>query len=490
MAIDFTQVPSNLRLPFIGIEIDGSEAAGSARVQPVRALIIGQQNSGAGQVANSIVRLFSASQASELFGDGSLLHQQAVAWFNNNRFTEVWAGVLDDDEAATASTRVLAFSGPATANGTVWLYINGTVVKVGVSTDDTASDVAAAVVAKIATIPGLPVTAAQGGVGNTHKVTLTTKAKGAVSAELDVRFNYRDSEAFPAGIGCAITATAGATNPDLAGLLAGIANERFDVIVCPYTDDASVSAVQAELESRWDAMRQLDGTAWFAKEGDASSLASYGDALNSQYLTFIGFNNSPSPAYQWGAARAAVWAFQAGEDPARQCTTLELRGILPPPISSRFTLEESNALLWDGFSTFTVDANKVRLGRDITTYQRDVHGSEDPAFLDVNTVLTLAWIRRDLRTRIQAKYPRHKLANDGTRIGPGQPVVTPKILKGEIISIFRDWETRGLVEDAGAFASSLLVERDETDRTRVNVLMQPNLINQFYVAGVLIQYIL
>lgn len=487
MPIEFSQIPSNLRIPFVGVEIDSSDAAGSARVQPIRALIIGQQNAAATQTADSIIQIFNASQAGELFGDGSLLHMQASAWFKNNRFTEVWAGVLDDDEAATASTKTLTVTGPASANGTIPLYINGRLIQIGVVDGQSANSIAAAINTKLGTLSGLPCTHSV----TTNVVTLTTKVKGAVSIEIDVRVGYKPSDELPAGVAIAVaTGTTGATNPDLAGLIAAIANERFDIIVNPYTDTGSLGDIQTELERRWDAMVGLDGISFSAKQGSVSTLASFGDALNSQYLVLTDCDG-PSAAYEWSAALAAVVAFQIGEDVARPFTTLELKGISAPLIASRRTLEEQNALLYDGFSSYDVDSQgKVRIGRVITTYQRDIHGNDDPAYLDVNTGFTLSYIRRDLRTRIQAKYPRHKLADDGTRIGAGQAVVTPKIIKGEIVSIFRDWELRGLVEDAGDFVTSLIVERDVDDRTRVNVQMSPNLVNQLYVVGVLLKYIL
>ncbi|WP_227718400.1 phage tail sheath C-terminal domain-containing protein [Pasteurella multocida] len=38
----------------------------------------------------------------------------------------------------------------------------------------------------------------------------------------------------------------------------------------------------------------------------------------------------------------------------------------------------------------------------------------------METIATLSYIRYAIRTRITQKYPRHKLANDGTRVAPGQ----------------------------------------------------------------------
>ena len=86
-----------------------------------------------------------------------------------------------------------------------------------------------------------------------------------------------------------------------------------------------------------------------------------------------------------------------------------------------------------------------------------------------------------MRARIASKYGRHKLANDGTLYGAGQAVVTPKVIKAELISLFRDWEEAGLVEGIEQFIADLIVERDPTDANRLNALIPPDLVNQLRV---------
>ena len=79
---------------------------------------------------------------------------------------------------------------------------------------------------------------------------------------------------------------------------------------------------------------------------------------------------------------------------------------------------------------------------------------EDISYLDVNTPLTLAYLRYDFRNYILRKHPRHKLANDGTRYGAGQAVITPKVGKAEAIARFRVWEEQGLVENIDQFRTT------------------------------------
>ena len=156
--------------------------------------------------------------------------------------------------------------------------------------------------------------------------------------------------------------------------------------------------------------------------------------------------------------------------------------MLAPLQGDRFTRAERELLLRDGISTFTVDqGGAVLIERAITTYQTNAFGLDDIAFLDLNTPLTLAYLRLAVRSRILAKFPRHKLAGDDARFSTGQAIVTPKVIRAELIALFRELEEAGLVENLDQFAADLVVERDATDPSRVNALIPPDIVNQFRV---------
>ena len=98
------------------------------------------------------------------------------------------------------------------------------------------------------------------------------------------------------------------------------------------------------------------------------------------------------------------------------------------------------------------------------------------------------YLRFTFRNRILARYPRHKLANDGTRFGAGQKIITPKLGKAEAVAWFREMEELGLVENFDQFKTDLVVERPSTDPNRLNFLLPPDLINQFVVGAASIQF--
>ena len=100
----------------------------------------------------------------------------------------------------------------------------------------------------------------------------------------------------------------------------------------------------------------------------------------------------------------------------------------------------------------------------------------------------MAYIIRRLKSVVTSKYPRCKLADDGTHYGPGQAIVTPSVIKSEIIAMYSRLETEGIVENAEAFAENLIVERNASDPNRVDVLLPPDLVNQLRIFATLVQF--
>jgi len=489
MTISFNSIPANLRVPFVAVEIDNSRAQQGPALLPYRVLLIGQKTSGGSAAANSLHRVTSADQVIALAGRGSMLHRMAMAYFRNNRFTETWIGVLEDSGAGTAASGSLTFGGSVTAAGTLNLYLGGTLVQVPVAASEASTDTAQNVKDAINAVADLPVTAAVDG-EDTKKVNITFRHKGTVGNDFDIRLNYQDGEALPAGLSVTIAPMGdGATNPSLSSLLSALGDSWFHVWAFPYTDSTSLTAIENELSSRFGPTRMIDAVAFTASNESHANLGSLGDSRNSPHVCIVATNQSPTPPMEYAAAVAAVAAFYGNADPARPFQTLPLVGVLPPAEADQFTLEERNLLLYDGISTTRVAAGGVvQIERLITTYKTNAAGAADTSYLDVTTMLTLLYLRYSFRNRILTRYPRHKLANDGTRFGAGQAVITPKLGKAEAIAWFREMEELGLVENFEQFKTDLVVERNISDPNRLDFLLPPDVINQFIVGAAQIQF--
>jgi len=479
-------IPADLRVPFLYVEFDSTRAFTGPSVLRYKVLMVGQRLAGGTRAELITDRVTSAAQAAGFYGEGSQLALMFAKWFQGNKQTEVYGCALDDDAAGVQATGTFAITGPASAAGSVVFYIGGVRIPIAVADTDTATDIGDALVAAITT--ALPVTA----VNATGTVTLTARNDGEPGNDIDLRVNYNPGEEMPTGVAVVVTPMAsGANNPDLADVIAAIGDEWYNLIIAPFNDATNLTTIETELTSRFGPLRQIDGMYLTTKTGTVGQLATFGNSRNNPHVSCPHSQKVPCMGFQFAAAYGAQVAAEGAADPARPLQTLELVGILPPVVEDRFTLSENNSLLYDGISTFYVDTGgKVRIQRAITMYQTNVVGAPDIAYLDVETLLTLMFLRYDFRTQILTRYPRAKLADDGVQVGPGQVVMTPKLGKSEAVNIFRGWETLGLVENVEQFKSEMSCVRSITDPNRLDWILPPDLINQFRVGSAVIQFLL
>jgi phage tail sheath gpL-like len=488
MAVPFASVPSNLRVPFVSAEFDSSRAQQGPAILAYTALLVGQKIAAGSAAANSLHKVTSADQVVPLAGRGSQLHRMAASWFANNRATEAWIGVLEDNAAGVAATGTLTVTGPATAAGTIHLYVGGQYVPVAVASGDAAAAIATKIAAALPSSSNLRAT----GAAVDAVVTVTARNKGTAGNDIDLRVNYQDGQALPAGVGVAVVAMAsGATNPVLTTLIAALGDRWFNVIPHPYTDATSLTALETELASRFGPMRMIDGVAITSAVGTQAQLGVIGDARNSPHSCIVAQpGKSPiTPPDEFAAAVAAQVAASAANDPAQPFQTLQLAGVLPPAEADRFTLQERNLALYDGISTSRVGGGGVvQIERLVTTNQTNAAGTADTAYLAAETLFTLMYLRHSFRARILGRYPRHKLAGDGTRVGSGQKIVTPKTMKAEAVAWAREMEALGLLEGVDAFKENVVVERSATDPNRLDILLPPDLVNQLVVTATSVQF--
>lgn len=495
MPISFNSIPLDIRTFGQYIEIDNSRAVQGTPAQPHKALLIGTRLS-TGTVAAAVPTLVPSAGAAEgYFGAGSYLAAMARAFKKNNPYTEMWAVALDEIGGGTKGTKTVTITGPATADGAIYLYIGGYRVTLAVASGDVQNTIATNLNAAIQAHPDyarMPMVSTVA----TNVVTLTAQHKGTSGNAVDVRVNYQQGEATAAGVTIVIaTGVTGASDPSVATALTAIGDVQYNTIASQYNDDTNLELLGNELDDRWGPMRQQEGQAFAAMPGTQGTLTTAGNGLNWPFVTLFEIGgsggNSPTPHWEAAGAVAGVDAFETGVDPARPRQTLQLKGVLAPIEQHRFTRAERQTLLTDGIATHYVDGSgTVRIERLITTYQTNPLSIPDPSYLDVTTMRTLAYLRYAVRSRIALKYPRHKLANDDTLVDPGQAVVTPGTIRAELISLFRDWERAGLVENVEQFKTDLIVERDLNDPNRVNARLSPDLINQFIVFAGQIQFLL
>ncbi|EOY2995208.1 phage tail sheath subtilisin-like domain-containing protein [Shigella flexneri] len=453
MTISFNTVPSNTLVPLFYAEMNNSAA--NTAVTSAPALLIGHASNDAAIEVNSLVLMPSADYARQICGAGSQLARMVEVYRQTDPFGELYVIAVPEARGAAATVRVTV-AGEAEESGTLSLYVGRSRVQVPVVNGDDATAVATAI-------------------------------KEAVNGVITLPFTASSDAGVVTEVGAA-----GSGAPDLTAAVAAMGDEAFDFIGLPFNDAASINMMMTEMNDssgRWSYARQLYGHVYTAKLGTLSELVGAGDMHNQQHITLAGYEKeTQSPVDELVASRLAREAVFIRNDPARPTQTGELVGMLPAPKGKRFIMTEQQTLLSHGVATAYVEGGTLQIQRSVTTYKKNAYGVADNSYLDSETLHTSAYVLRKLKSVITSKYGRHKLANDGTRFGPGQAIVTPAVIKGELLATYRQMERAGIVENYDLFKQYLIVERDADNPNRLNTLFPPDYVNQLRVFAVVNQF--
>ncbi len=488
--ITFMTIPVDWRDPGAFIEVDHTRAVRGLPQQRHSILILGQRLSTGTVAAGVLTRVSRKEDGVNYFGRGSMLAQQIAASLRVNPYTEYYALSLDDNGAGAMASGSIAFTGPATESGTLYLYIGGRRLTVGVTAAQTAAQVATAVAAAITADADGAVTAS----ANAGTVTVTSRHKGVEGNDIDIRLNYYQGEFIPAGLAAAITAMSGGTsNPDVSAAITAMSTLSPYTILMGWTDAANMALMENELQARWGGMSMRAGHVFGHKNGSFSALSTYGSARNSAHSTVSGLYKSPTLPWVISAQFGAACELSGAIDPAVPFRSLALPDVAAPAEADKFTDTERNNLLHDGISTIVFDqAGNASISQVVTTYQTNTFGMEDESLLKLNTKWTADYMRFAFRSDVLTNFPRHKLAGDDVleRIQPGQAIATPKLVRNVNIGTAMKLEKVGLLEDLDQFIKDLVVVRSDANTSRVNAILPPNLVNQFDIFAAAVQYIL
>ena len=508
MTISFNNIPDNLRTPNVYVEVDNSRALKGLVQNPHKALVIGQKTTAGTVPPLTLMAITRDNLADGYFGLGSITARMCNKFKENNPNTELYALALDSIAGGIEASTTIDFSRHVenadgfSGAGTFHLMINGMYLPYTMESNQSVSGMMTNYESMINSDLGLPVHAFFNHVAAASRLHLSAVCSGSVGNYIDVRVNYYDGQSTPAHLFSTADAMntsvhnsllGGAVNADIGTAWAVIGVEQFHYIIQPYVDPTNLTALETELEGRFGPLENLQGHGFTCIGGILTSCATLGNARNCPHNTIVGVDDAPNAPEEWAAAWGGVAAWNLNNDPARPLHFLKLKGILPPPISSRFIRSERDTLLYDGIATHIVDSGgNVLIERSITTYRETALGTPDPSYLDIQTLATLSEIRYQYRARMIQRFiiPRFKLADDTFPVQPGSHVATPKTVKQETIALFTLLYQKGLIENLEDFIDNLVVERSLSDVNRIDVLLPPDLINQFRLIAAQIQFIL
>ena len=478
------QYPANIGIEIYYVEVDPS-MAGLPSIN-LRALIVGIMTTEGTATKDVPVPIGSQAMADEFFGPGSEMSRMFQAYYSNNFANEVWGLPVAEPVGASAATGDITFTTPPTAAGTFHLYIAGTHIPVNIMTTDTVDDIASAVADAINTnyiqegTPALPVTATAAlGV-----VTLTAAFKGFNGNEITVSLNYygtRGSEMTPVGLEFTLPAngllSGGVGVPIFDNAIGNIQKMPFEYVAMPYTDSDSLFAWDQEFgftdSGRWGWNRQMFGHVFSAKRGLYSDLILYGETLNSAVESVMAFEQTDRIANVrvcCGICSQGAAGIGSADPRSIRCKHWASMAIKAAPVQDMFNWAELNSIASNGLAIQERGSdNQPMIAREQTSYQFNLYGQSDDAYELVTTLATLAKVLRNQKQAITSKFPRSKLADDGTKFGPGQAIVTPGIIKAELVNEYQLDMWNGLVENLSAFKAHLIVERDPNDPNRINV---------------------
>jgi phage tail sheath gpL-like len=494
--VSFNQIVPNWKLPGTNVEVDPSMAGTPTSTK--YALLVGYKLAAGTAPSNQPIAVGTQNDADTYFGAGSMLSRMFARFFALTKGVPIFCLPIDAPSGGTAATGTIQVSHAPSAGGVLSLYIAGQLVEVSIGAADIVGTVATNIAAAINAATDLPVTATAA----TDTVTLTCKWKGINGNDIRMEHSllgFYGGEQLPTDLALTYSGsnflTGGTGVPSWTSAIAALGDAPYRWVGLPFNDSGSYVAWDTEYgfgdSGRWGWIRQSYGEIFSGYRDTYANLMTWGVTNNSPVISPMAWEvMTPSPLWECVAAYTARAAGAFAIDPARPLQTLTLDGILVAPKDQRFNKTQLNALAQTGLAIQgdLVGVGVTQILREQSAYQKNTQGSADNAYEVVTTLETLAEIFTRLRQAISNKFPRHKLANNGTRFGPGQAIVTPNSIKAELISEYRGMEYDGLVENTDTFIANLVVARSSTDSNTVECVYPPDLVNQLRRFNVLAQF--
>lgn len=489
MTIHFDSIPANRRVGSFIAEFSALRpAALTPLVQPAVILAQMREGSGAGTgVEGTKYLVTSKDQATGLFGAGSIAEAMVAAFLANAPGHELYVIPAGDAGSSTAAAGTVTVTVSSNLAGSLYLRVAGRLVggaPIPTTAAQSAISIAAAIAAAVNADTTLPVTAAVGSSPDDNVVTLTAKCKGTVGNQITLSMNARGAQAGevnPSGVTTALSGallTGGATDNAASIFVNALGSATgFDVIAWQNSDSTVLDALKTEVVDRWDYDRALDGVVIAAKMDSVADLNTFGSGRADRLLSAAGYPESANwltPAYEVAAAYAGLVASAMAADPGAPIQGRTLRGVWPgTPCSDA----EANSLAIHGIAPLAVEAGEVVVALEAVT------SATSAAAEDIQIPFLLSRFRRRMRNRVKVEFPRHKLADDDQPIPGGSAIATPALVKGVLVGEYAAMVTDGLMQALKGFEGSIVVEQSADNPDRLDVYVEPTLIEQLRIVA-------
>ena len=487
MPIPMRQIPANLLVPGQYQEIDNSLAGAQSDIK--RALMIGYKLSSAEAEDGKPLNILSAVKAHQLFGYGSPASIMAETFLALNKVEELYVLPIPEPEAGTFWKKSFCVSVSAAETGAIRITVNGQNFEAAVSAGATAEEIAAAIVARINSEIILPVFAEVDS-ENSASITVISNVKGLVGNRNSVII-----EALAHGVSVEEGATSegkGATK--IKPFLTGLGEVRYNFFASDFDDAENIRACSDELDSRYDAMRQIGGRMYIALAGELGSKTEKGSMLhkagevNSPHIVLLPRSSNPDLPCVWAAAWCAVACRVLADDPAANTYDSKVTGLIG---GQDFSFWDRQKMLEAGIATYRLDTTgNVLIERLVTSYTENSDGGRDTSYLDVQVTETVDAVRTYINAEAKKRFKTWKLASTEENFGSAAKVMTPGVFRSFLAELYSEVFIKGKqwCQDFENYKKSILVEVKTGSKTRLEYLHQPNLIGQFYIGAGLNQF--
>lgn len=468
--IAFASIPASIRKPGKYAEFNTALAVRTLPGNLQKTLIVGQRLAAGTVAANTVVDVFSDTDAATYFGRGSIAHLMVKAALVANPYLSLQVIAMDDAGAGVLATSTITITGTATGSGVLTAQVGDVLVQIAIATGDVQNAIAAALKAQFDAQPDLPETATVA----TNVVTLTAKNKGTLGNAIKIA-----SSSTAAGVTVAnTTPSGGATDPTIATALAVVFASGHNVIITPWNDSTNLTALRTHLDSVSGALEKRGCVGIAAHTGTLAASTTLAPTINGGRISMLLVPSAYENSYEVAAAYGAVVAGE--EDPAMPLNTLGLTGIAAPPLANRLSRTEQENALNNGVAPTEVGpGDVVQIVRAITTYTKDPQGIADISLLDLTTIRSLDYGRKAIVERISLRFPRSK-----------KSARVKAQIREEVLDVMYKLEELEIWENVKENEDGVIVEDDLQDPNRVNIRIPADVVNGLHVVAMRIDLLL
>lgn len=410
MSIAIVGFSSAVKLPgFFGETVFGAGPISAGDI-PLKLLLCGTKTSaGTATVDADVVDIFSTTAADTAFGPGSEI---AVMCYGALQTPGVRISAIAAAEggSAAAATATITLTGTWTASGTAIYRIDGVRVAAGVSSTDTLTTAAVAIVAAINALPHLSVTAAN----LVGVITLTRKSKGLRGLQ---GILFQDITQLPSGMvstlagGVAVTGggyhfVSGTGADDVTNVLTFIATTQYDRIACAQNDATNAALWELHVNTQaGTTIGHLEHLIFASNASLSAAMSIAQTTLNAERAQYLWqLNGETIPSFV-AATFAAIRTATEQDDPSAAYDGKVLPGVAPQSQRTDWPSYNTQVSAIDNSLTpITSDTNgDAKVIISITTKSL-TSGSPDYRTFDTCQAVVPDYVRTDIRLYWETVY--------------------------------------------------------------------------------------